>query len=1587
MAEQQESEVLQVHAIAMAYRWSHDLAADIRGQRTRSAYLTELLSILLCSSDRLVSLHLLTFLGENIPELVRDNISTYRCWQSLVVLLERTDKSSEGEVLISQVLVTMTTLLIERDAVAKYPDMLEAFVERAYSFIRGSSGGDDKPVDAKHSPLDAKSGDSCDIGSAEIQRMAAECLLELETTYPGLLQDFVFDILDTQAPLPMPRLLYDLCMRTPPRAVQTTIILLATTLTHSLSLAAAAARAASSSPPLIPAKNKKKLSISSEKGGGVGRARRKGKQTGETSGRSVWKDSFDGEEQSLLSRIPPPRPQSDGDKSHAIAAAAAEANQWAATTTQDSMMRFQSEGSIGWGSESKIELFSGSAMLSRYNSKRLPRPPFSQSHSSSTSGHASQPSTPHSHTFLIPPDCLTNSRKDTPPPLPLPYPVPTVIREFLSSGGGVEKTGGDGEKKAGISGGFFIGQRPGRRVEKLRRVARWLLTQGLEMLSGWGRSRLLLLTAPLVMALDAAGKGGGGGRGLVGLLRRETRRIARKHDAVAFDTAMRLYFLNPGTPSPQSSENLEEISGDSKDTSIDFKKPLTNSPGNSQDSKEVSVNTKKVPGKFREVSDVSREVPKISGDSKEVSAQSKGGAEGLFSEMERLEEVAGLKGAILHHIVLLTRPDDAYIITSWLALAARYARVASQNQISNSKVKKCLEVLREAVSPRGYDTLHLRTLKASALLSSYQPYQDASKPKPHKESEYKSKLDSKHDKLKENKNKKKKEKNKSPILPHGFLESLLEGMGAGGASSSGGASFALATRMAAMVATLRAVDVDPEIAKRETRLILGLLDQDPEGYSKLFQEIDSIASMQTPKSTKGPPPSNPQETQRITTSDSLPSVPSLLRTHVPRRGVVSVLGSAFLLHMVEKNRKIVTGEAYTLWLQRYLPLLVRAVAGGSGAGTAGVRKVAKAALRVLLEYVNIPGALNGWQAGQDLLEVCRALLVTDGALGKAGRVASAGDLTRLLTKVASSHTDVDIRDMAGLYLRLLHTCTGPLAASIALPIGSINSGSSSAAPAPLAVVGGLGDKGVFAKGGGEGGGGVGGLNVGYPKLRFLFHENAAKIIRVTPVVARPGLSPPFGEGGVEGGDTTNMSHSLFLHSKDSKTVSTAYFYTYMRGGEFDLIPKVFKRVSTHSLDVVKSGVSTSPVQELKVETLLSDYLKSLIPPPDAEPKGEETYSSHPHLRLLLEYYIFYQVINPNQGETCAMEVRPGNSPSPPTRHSKSNSSQETKRGVARLYGRPGGEGEKGDKSFPEQMFGVMVQLHTTQNYATLRPVTLPYLRRRPASSKAASAAAYARFPYVYRFTVALVPRFPAPSSFRATVLFNDEAGNTCRGSLEPLSITFADLLLPLPITPNLRKEWAPLILHAKGLRPSLASEKQPLGSEASLGTMGAAAEKGSRLGSDKKDPLDSASPEGQGSVGPAGLLGSEGKHSVGSEASEGSAGLGGLGPEGLKAKVDPVLRSIIFELMWGSILNGGEETKGEAVESVKLLVLPKSRVLSRISVYLKDYVVRHASRSPRKKSPGEKGGYPPGGGILRGGGMDDGEVESISRNISNFLRI
>lgn len=61
------------------------------------------------------------------------------------------------------------------------------------------------------------------------------------------------------------------------------------------------------------------------------------------------------------------------------------------------------------------------------------------------------------------------------------------------------------------------------------------------------------------------------------------------------------------------------------------------------------------------------------------------------------------------------------------------------------------------------------------------------------------------------------------------------------------------------------------------------------------------------------------------------------------------------------------------------------------------------------------------------------------------------------------------------------------------------------------------------------------------------------------------------------------------------------------------------------------------------------------------------------------------------------------------------------------------------------------------------------------------------FPFLYRIDLCFAPKAPIPTSFKVLVSFNDSDSNTCRGTVEDISLDFIDLFLPVILPKQLQQ--------------------------------------------------------------------------------------------------------------------------------------------------------------------------------------------------------
>jgi len=134
--------------------------------------------------------NLITLLLQNADVLISTRESVEKTFEAYMQLLDAPVQPSMA-VTVSikgELLVATTTLLIEKDAITEFAPQLETFVEWLYNALLAVNKDAEGPL----------------------RQIAAECLLELEETYPGLLYTVVFDVVHPKNPLNVAGLLYSL---------------------------------------------------------------------------------------------------------------------------------------------------------------------------------------------------------------------------------------------------------------------------------------------------------------------------------------------------------------------------------------------------------------------------------------------------------------------------------------------------------------------------------------------------------------------------------------------------------------------------------------------------------------------------------------------------------------------------------------------------------------------------------------------------------------------------------------------------------------------------------------------------------------------------------------------------------------------------------------------------------------------------------------------------------------------------------------------------------------------------------------------------------------------------------------------------------------------------------------------------------------------------------------------------------------------------------------------------------------------------------------------------------------------------------
>eukprot|EP01112_Ceratiomyxa_fruticulosa_P007584 TRINITY_DN1972_c0_g1_i1.p1 TRINITY_DN1972_c0_g1~~TRINITY_DN1972_c0_g1_i1.p1 ORF type:complete len:1085 (-),score=211.49 TRINITY_DN1972_c0_g1_i1:53-3307(-) len=111
--------------------------------------------------------------------------------------------------------------------------------------------------------------------------------------------------------------------------------------------------------------------------------------------------------------------------------------------------------------------------------------------------------------------------------------------------------------------------------------------------------------------------------------------------------------------------------------------------------------------------------------------------------------------------------------------------------------------------------------------------------------------------------------------------------------------------------------------------------------------------------------------------------------------------------------------------------------------------------------------------------------------------------------------------------------------------------------------------------------------------------------------------------------------------------------------------------------------------------------------------------------------------------------------------------------------------------FPPKIYALVVQFNSnsTPYYHPLTPIRIPYLCRYSEKDHGSNSNIDLNsFPFGYPLILYFRPILPLPVVFPIRTIFNDSEGKTCKGEIDPISISFTDLLMPLPIPPQVISE-------------------------------------------------------------------------------------------------------------------------------------------------------------------------------------------------------
>lgn len=108
---------------------------------------------------------------------------------------------------------------------------------------------------------------------------------------------------------------------------------------------------------------------------------------------------------------------------------------------------------------------------------------------------------------------------------------------------------------------------------------------------------------------------------------------------------------------------------------------------------------------------------------------------------------------------------------------------------------------------------------------------------------------------------------------------------------------------------------------------------------------------------------------------------------------------------------------------------------------------------------------------------------------------------------------------------------------------------------------------------------------------------------------------------------------------------------------------------------------------------------------------------------------------------------------------------------------------------PSSIFGLKISFGASPIYSAIPDVHVPYLALSPslAGDPRGGADGSETFPFLYKIDLCFTPKAPIPTSFKVLISFNDGDSNTCKGTVDDISLDFIDLFLPVILPQQLQQ--------------------------------------------------------------------------------------------------------------------------------------------------------------------------------------------------------